>query len=342
MGEAGGSEKIYQIGGVSVRSPIWLAPLAGVTTRTFRSFHRDMGAGLVHTEMVSAIGLSYRNKKTGDMIGNEGEASGPIALQLFSPDADSLARGAELALCLRRFDALEINMACPMPKVTKKGSGASLLARPDESRRMVERAVKFGLPVWAKMRIIPEQAGGIGTEEFADGLFGAGAELLMIHGRTPAQRYEGTSDKAKVCAAARKFPGRIAASGDYYAPSDAMRYLNGGCVAVLAARGALRDAYLIPKTNAALGMNVPRELTDPTLSDEISALIALGRLGAANEGERFTMVLARRMLAGLFKGFDGAANIRKTCALCRDWASLEKFLTGLLESLPATHAIVIE
>jgi tRNA-dihydrouridine synthase B len=229
-----------------------------------------------------------------------------------------------------------------MPKVTKKGSGASLLARPDESRRMVARATRFGLPVWAKLRIIPEQAGAVSTEEFAEGLLEAGAGLLMIHGRTPAQRYEGVSDKAKVCGAARRFPGRVAASGDYYLPSDALYYLNGGCVAVLAARGALRDAYLIPKTNAALGMNVPQELTAPAVSDEISALIGLGRLGVLNEGERFTMVLAKRMLAGLFKDFNGAANIRKTCALCRDWASLEKFLTGLMESLPAAHALMIK
>jgi tRNA-dihydrouridine synthase B len=326
----------FSIGGVDVSSPIWLAPLAGVTTRTFRSFHRKMGAGLVHTEMISAVGLSYRNKKTRDMIGRDDEP-GPIALQLFSPDADSLAKGAELALGSRKFDALEINMACPMPKVTKKGSGASLLGRPDEARRMTAILAQFGLPVWVKMRMIPQGAGGVSTEEFADGLFSAGAELLMIHGRTPAQRYEGTSDKAGVCGVAGQFPGRIAASGDYYAPSDALQYLNGGCVAVLAARGALRDAYLIPKTNAALGMNVPERLTNPTAADEISALIELGRLGIVNEGERFTLVLVRRMLVGLFRDFHGAANIRKVCASCRDWASLESFLTGFREGMFTVH-----
>jgi tRNA-dihydrouridine synthase B len=323
-------EKNIPIGGVNVSSPVWLAPMAGVTTQTFRSFHREMGAGLVHTEMISVVGLSYRNKKTRDMIGSDDEP-GPIALQLFSPDADSLARGAELALGPRKFDALEINMACPMPKVTKKGSGASLLGRLDEARRMTALLAQFGLPVWAKMRIVPQDTGGISTESFADGLLSAGAGLLMIHGRTPAQRYEGVSDKASVCGTARQFPGRIAASGDYYAPSDALYYLNGGCVAVLAARGALRDAYLIPRTNAALGMNVPERLTTPTTTDEISALIGLGRLGIANEGERFTLVLVKRMLAGLFRDFHGAANIRKACASCRDWASLEKFLTGFRE-----------
>ncbi|MDR1515327.1 MAG: tRNA-dihydrouridine synthase family protein [Synergistaceae bacterium] len=318
----------FTIGGVTVSSPVWLAPLAGVTTMTFRSFHREMGAGLVHTEMVSAIGLSYMNEKTRRLVGCDTEP-GPIALQLFGPDADSVGRGAHLALDARRFDALEVNMACPMPKVTKKGSGASLLNRPEEACRIVAALTKFGLPVWAKLRIFPQDGNGIGAEKFAEELFTAGAAFLMIHGRTPAQRYEGAADKERVIAIAKQFPGRIAASGDYYAPADALRYLEGGAAAVLAARGALRDAYLIPKTHAALGLDVPDCLTNPTVADKTTALIELGRSGLAREGERFTLVLVKRMLPGLFKDYYGAANLRKACALCRDWASLERVLSGV-------------
>jgi tRNA-dihydrouridine synthase B len=316
-----------RIGGVTVSSPIWLAPLAGVTTRTFRYFHKDMGAGLVHTEMVSVIGLSYMNQKTRRLVGDDTEP-GPIVLQLFGPDADSIGKGAEIALGVRRFDALEINMACPMPKVTKKGSGASLLNRPDEARRIVASLVEFGLPVWVKLRIFPRDKNGIGAEKFAEELLIAGAAFLMIHGRTPAQRYEGASDKESVVAIARRFPGRIGASGDFYAPKDASRYLEGGCASVLAARGALRDAYLIPKTNAALGLDVPERLINPTVTEKAAALIGLGRRGVADEGERFTLVLVKRMLPGLFKDYHGAASLRKACALCRDWASLEDVLSG--------------
>jgi tRNA-dihydrouridine synthase B len=319
------------IGGVEVSSPIWLAPLAGVTTRTFRSFHARMGAGLVHTEMISAVGLTYMNKKTRRLLGDEGE-SDPVALQLFGPDADSMARGAELALGERRFDALEINMACPMPKVTKRGAGASLLGRPDEARRMVSSLTGFGLPVWAKLRVTPRNGSEAGTEEFARGLLAAGAALLLVHGRTPAQRYEGTADKDRVRSLAARFPGLIAASGDYYAPQDALYYLDGGCVAVLAARGALRDAYLIPRTNAALGRGVPERLTDPTVADRAMALISLGRQGVADEGERLTLALMRRMLSGAFKGYYGAAAVRNACAACRDWPCMESVLSGVADA----------
>jgi tRNA-dihydrouridine synthase B len=315
-------------GGVSASSPIWLAPLAGITTRSFREFHRKMGAGLAHTEMTSAVGLSYKNKRTSRLVGDDTEP-GPIVLQLFAPDARSLERGAELALSMRRFDALEINMACPMPKVAKKGSGAALLDRPEEARRMTEALKIFGLPVWVKLRIIDPAKGGATTGGFCETLIEAGADLLLLHGRTPAQRYEGSSDKETVCETARNFPGLVAASGDYYEPSDAMAYLEGGCAAVLAARGALRDAYLIPKTPNALGYDAPQNLLHPNAADQIDALREIGRFGLAHEGERFTLVMVRRMLAGFFKNLPGASAIRQGCSACRDWGSLEKFLLGL-------------
>jgi tRNA-dihydrouridine synthase B len=314
-----------EIGGVEVSSPVWLAPLASVTNAAFRAFHRKRGAGLVHTEMISAVGLSYKNKKTGRLLGSA-EEPGPVVLQLFAPDAESLAQGAAVAIEMKNFAAIEINMACPMPKVTRKGAGAKLLERVGEARRMVAVLRTFGLPVWVKLRIINEEGSSALTEKFCEAMLEAGAGLLLLHGRTPAQKYEGSSDKEKVCETARCFPGRIAASGDYYAPSDAVTYLIGGCAAVLAARGALKDAYLIPKTLASLGYDVMENFVNPAIEDQIKALDEIGRLGLESEGERATLILVRRMLPGLFKNFAGSASIRQACASCRDWSSLEKIL----------------
>lgn len=318
------------IGGVDVKSPIWLAPLAGVSTYTFRDFHRKMGAALVHTEMVSAIGLSYQNRKTDNLLGGEGEP-GPMALQLFAPDADHLIKGARLAIAQRNFEALEINMACPMPKVTKKGSGAKLLEYPDEAKKMVKSLKTLGLPVWVKLRITEPRKHPLQTEEFCSAMLDAGADLLMLHGRTPAQRYEGKANKEAVRSMAGLFPGLLVASGDYYTTDDAVEYLDGGCVAVLAARGALRDVFLIPKTLHALGENIPENLINPTIAEQIGALVEMGKMGIRNEGESFTLVLVRRMLSGLFKGFYGASAIRQACTSCREWQTLEKTLIGFQE-----------
>ncbi|GHV54296.1 tRNA-dihydrouridine synthase [Synergistales bacterium] len=285
-----------------------------------------MGASLTHTEMVSAIGLSYKNGKTKRLIGSPDE-QGPTVLQLFAPDAASSARGAELALAMRSFDAVQINMACPMPKVTKRGAGAALLSRPDEARDIVASLEKFALPVWVKLRVTDRHS-PLNTESLCESLIAAGAKLLAIHGRTPAQRYEGVSDKERVCSIARIFPGVVAASGDYYEPSDAITYLDGGCAAVLAARGVLRDMFLIPRTLAALGCGVPREFISPSLRERADAMIRFGSLYMKDEGERFGIVMVKRMLAGVFKGFPGASVIRQGCLERRDWHGMEEFLKG--------------
>lgn len=316
------------LGGVRVDSPIWLAPLAGVTTRTFREFHRRLGASLTHTEMVSAVGLSYMNAKTRALLGDPEEA-GPIVLQLFAPDAESLLRGGEIALTCRGYDALEINMACPMPKVTKKGCGAALMQSPQVAAGMTARLAGLGLPVWVKTRLCDSRVHPYSTAEFCAALIEAGAALISIHGRTPAQRYEGSSDKEAVCHAARGLPAPVFASGDYNTPEDARVYIDGGCAGVLAARGALRDAYLIPKTRFALGYPADKRYVTPTVADQIDALIELGRAGVEREGEAFTLVLARRMLGGLFRGFPGAASLRGTCAAHKTWLDLETKLTEL-------------
>ena len=114
-------------------------------------------------------------------------------------------------------------MACPMPKVTRRGAGAALLNVPSEAFEMTRRLKRLGLPVWVKMRRVSEGKNE-DTIRFVEGLLDAGAENVCIHGRTAAQRYEGRSDRTVVAEAARRFPGRIAASGDVRTPEDVKDY----------------------------------------------------------------------------------------------------------------------
>ncbi|MDR0764739.1 MAG: tRNA-dihydrouridine synthase family protein [Synergistaceae bacterium] len=321
-----GKERGRDIGGVAAASPIWLAPIAGVTTETYRSLHARLGAALVHTEMISAAGLSRNNAKTARMIG--GRCGVPTVLQIFGPDAEVMTRGAEAALVMGRFDAIEINMACPMPKVTRKSGGASLLHAPAESCRMVAGLKRFGLPVWAKIRKTEPGHHPLSTGDFVSALIEAGAGLIIVHGRTPSQRYEGAADKDAVTAMAAKFPGMISASGDFYAPDDAKAYLDGGCVSVLAARGAMRDVFLIPKTLSSLGFPTEEKYLNMSPPEQINLLAETVREAVKNEGERFAAVMARKLLSGMLKGVRGAARLREDCASHRDWPSLEKALTA--------------
>ena len=134
------------VGNARVGGRLWLAPLAGITIPAVRRFFVEMGAGLAHTEMVSSSGLLMKNRKTMEMLKNS-EKENSLALQLFAGDAASLVGSADVALSCGVFEAFSINMACPVPKVRKRGAGAQLLFRREVAVEMVRELKKAGLPV---------------------------------------------------------------------------------------------------------------------------------------------------------------------------------------------------
>ena len=302
-----------EVGGLRLSSPLCLAPLAGVTTLPVREFFTRLGAALTHTEMVSCAGLVRDNRKTSSML-RVSPDEGPVVLQLFAPDAATLTAGAEAALTLNRraggpaFSALGINMACPMPKVTKRGAGAALLRNPTEAQAMVRGLKALGLPVWVKARRLddPDE-----TLRFIEGIIHAGADNICLHGRTAAQRYEGTADRKIVAAAAARFPGLLSASGDVRETKDVQEYLLMGCAPVMLARGALADPWLFPRALHGLGRAVPPELLDPAPKDRAQALRRLGERAGEALGERQAVVLLKRLMGGVFKGMPGASELRR-------------------------------
>ncbi|MEG1501843.1 MAG: tRNA-dihydrouridine synthase family protein [Synergistaceae bacterium] len=324
-----------KIGGVTVNNPVWLAPLAGITFASLRGFYKELGAGLVHTEMVSALGLYHNGRKTKELLyGDESEK--PVVLQLFGSNASDISRGAEIALKLRFFDALQVNMACPMPKVTKKGSGSKLMEFPDEAARIIYDLKKFGLPVWSKIRLISSDDTS-STHKFCEKLFNSGCDYIFVHGRTPAQRYEGMSSREKVGEIANRFNGLIGGSGDCYTPEDFEEYLNLGCTSVLAARGILKDVFMIPKTLKKLGADIDTQFIEPDDDFQSELLLKLGRKICKVEGESFALVISRRMMAALFKGFPGASQFRRKGAMLRSWEEMELLIENRKEILTESY-----
>ncbi|MCL1940585.1 MAG: tRNA-dihydrouridine synthase family protein [Synergistaceae bacterium] len=304
--------------------PLWLAPLAGITIPPVRLFYSRLGAKITHTEMVSASGLLHKNKKSAGMLEVlPGES--PVVLQLFAGDSDSLVRAAEHALSdsERRgaspYFALGINMACPMPKVLKRGAGSRLLEHPEIAFPMVENLKKLGLPVWVKIRKSP-QKDGPDTYRFIEGLVEAGADNVCLHGRTPAQRYEGTADKQIVCDMARSFPGRISGSGDVYTHEDAKIYFGAGCVGVMAARGALANPFIFRG-----------DPSYPPAEEQLALLQQFGRDVSAWAGPRIAVIMVKRLLAGLLKGICGAGVFRREIARELDYEKIALLIEQGLE-----------
>ena len=320
------NEKLI-IGGVKVKNPIFFAPMAGVSICAVRRFFMKLGVSLTHTEMVSSTGLIYGGSKTIHMT-DYTPMEQPLVLQLFDGDPDKLCRSAELCLNRHDYAAISINMACPMPKVTKRGAGSRLLQTPETAAQMVRQLKKFGLPVWPKIRkIIPDGRNyRLNTFQFTELLLEAGADNVAVHGRTAPQRYEGCADKEEVIKAAELFPGRITATGDVYSAEDAKYYLDRGCAAVLAARGAVANPFMVVQTLRLLGYNNDLLNNDPTLEERAQILIHFADELRQYHSERIALVVVKRFLPGIFRGKAGTANFKRTLAVVSDWDALYKIL----------------
>ncbi|MCF7935238.1 MAG: tRNA-dihydrouridine synthase family protein [Synergistales bacterium] len=310
------------VGGVAVANPFWLAPLAGISLPAVRAFFRELGVGLVHTEMVSCAGLAHGNRKTREMLPVPGEH--PVVLQLFSAEPETMAAGAGLALGWgERPDAVQINMACPVRKVVRRGEGAALLKDPERAFAMV-RALREAVPVpvWVKLRLTGDNA-PCSTLAFCEGLIANGASHLTVHGRTASQHYSGISDRRAVCRIARALPGMVSGSGDIFTEADAFAHLREGCVAVLLARGVVRDLFLARRLALRL---TGAPVRHPAVEERAALLQRLYRRLEGEKGERVAIILMKRFLGGMFKGLPGAVHLRRRIGPMRSRDDLHELL----------------
>lgn len=226
------------------RGKMILAPLAGVTDTTFRRLCRENGADIVVTEMVSAKGLLCDPVRSGRYLAYE-EAERPVGAQLFGADPGEIAEAAA-EVARRGFDFVDINMGCPVRKVTGGGSGAAILSNPRLAGEIARAAVRAaGIPVTAKIR------SGFGSEKetylaVAEELFAAGAMAVTLHPRHRGQMFAGTADWAHIAALKRAFSGEtIIGNGDVRTPADAARMLaETGCDSVMIGRAAMGNPWI--------------------------------------------------------------------------------------------------
>jgi tRNA-dihydrouridine synthase B len=228
------------LGPFQLRNPYLLAPMAGVSEQPFRVIAFEMGAALCPTELVSAAGLFHANQRTLRYLRHDAEVERPYSLQLFGGDPAQLAHAAGIA---KEWGAqiIDINMGCPVKKVTKTGAGSALLCDPPRAAAIV-RAIReaTGLTVTAKIRS-GWDASSRNYLTMAEQLEQAGCAALAIHGRTRAQGYSGQADWS-VIADAKRHAGRMAiiGNGDVRTVGDARRMLETtGCDFVMIGRGAL-------------------------------------------------------------------------------------------------------
>jgi tRNA-dihydrouridine synthase B len=300
-----------KIGNLEVKSRVLQSPLSGVTDLVFRRLVRRYAPdSMMYTEMVSASELHHVRQLPKLMEIDPNER--PISIQLFDCRPDFLAEAAQKAVA-EGADTVDINMGCPVNKITKKGGGSSLLRQPELAEQIVRSVVEaVNVPITVKTRIGWSED-EINAIEFAQRMEAAGAKMLTLHGRTRSQGYNGTADWGWIAKVKSVLSIPVIANGDIFSVDAAIRCLEiTGADGVMCSRGTLGYPFLVGEIDYCLKTGERRPAPSP-----------IDRLQCAKEhlemlweykGDR-GIRQARKHMTWYAKDFVGAAELRNQLAL---------------------------
>lgn len=310
-------------GNITLPHGLALAPLAGVSDRAFRRVCRACGADFTVSEMVSAKALCYeqrkrdpKNRSVSGQLASVMKDELPMAVQIFGSEPDFMAEAArmieanEYIGCMSEVppSAIDINMGCPVRKVTGNGEGSALLKNPGligEIVTAVARAVK--LPVTVKIRAGWDKD-SINAPEVAKIIEASGAAMLTVHARTREQMYEPGVDRSVITAVKQAVSIPVLGNGDIYTAADALSMMaETGCDGVMIARGAMGNPWVFSEICAALD---GRDFTLPSASERFEVALAQVREMITEKGERVGVAEARKHLSWYCHGMEGAAAAR--------------------------------
>ncbi|MEZ6004297.1 MAG: tRNA dihydrouridine synthase DusB [Planctomycetota bacterium] len=324
------------LAGLQVWPPVVLAPMAGVTNLPFRRLCREYGAGLYVSEMITARGFLMGNRLTMLLASSDPDES-PRSVQVYGSDPKDLGEMVRV-LVGEGVDHVDINLGCPVPKVTRSGNGSAIPLKPRLMARLLQAMVKNAgeVPVTVKMRkgidenlLTYLEAGRVAQ--------GEGVAAVGLHGRTSAELYAGHADWNAIGELKAILDIPVLGNGDIWESFDALRMMRQtGCDGVIVGRGCLGRPWLFRELAQLFEGQEPD--APPNLGEILAVMRRHAELLVELFGERHGMRQMRKWIAWYTKGFHGSASLRGAMADLERLDQLDGLLApaDLAETFPRT------
>lgn len=299
----------FHLGSLKVPNRVILSPLAGVSDVPFRRICTELGAGLTYVEMLSAVAINQRSERTFRMMSRHRDEA-MLGVQVTGPSAASVAQAVE-TLDEEGFETIDINMGCPVKKITRKGAGSGILLEPERVSQTVEYCRhKTERPLSAKIRIgfTPDN---IVVEDVSARIALAGADLLTIHGRTRADSYSVPNDYAAIRRGFDSVKDAVPVAPALMGNGDVMDFASAcrmvedtACDAVLVSRGALGNPWIFREI-------LTGDAGHPTIHEWLDVVLRHLDYHVRHYGDNHLSVVAfRKHLLWYVSGFRGARPMR--------------------------------